>query len=486
MSRFRFLALTFLLVAVPLLEGAAAQPNILFLLADDQRADTIAAYGNPNIRTPNLDALVGRGYSFRRNYCMGSIHGAVCVPSRAMIMSGRSLYRAPTNLQGVQTLPEVLHKAGYTTFGTGKWHNQPASFVRMFDKGHAVYMGGMGNHELLTVVDLDDDKKLVNRRESTTFSSELFADAAVDFIAEYDQDNPFFAYVAFTAPHDPRQPQEEYRKPYYDANLPLPPNFKPQHPFDNSWLIGRDENLAAWPRTEAVVRDQLAEYYGLITHMDEQIGRILDALARSPHAANTIIVYAADHGLAVGSHGLIGKQSVYEHSMGAPLIFAGPGIPAGESSQTFTYLFDILPTLCDMTGVAPPQGIEGRSVAPVWRGDAYAARDSIFLAYEGGQRAIRDDRWKLIRYPHINHTQLFDLQNDPHETNNLAEEEGQTTRVNSMLDEMQQWQQKVGDHQPLTSANPKPMFKDLTGTPRKADRWQPQWIVDKYFDPAEQ
>ena len=118
-------------------------------------------------------------------------------------------------------------------------------------------------------------------RTGEKFSSELFADAAIEFLRSQDGQNPFFAYVAFTAPHDPRQPPLEYREPYYSNLPPLPPNFLPQLPFDNGMMNGgRDENLGAWPRAEKMIRDQLAEYYGLITHMDGQVGRILAALRR--------------------------------------------------------------------------------------------------------------------------------------------------------------------------------------------------------------
>ena len=179
----------------------------------------------------------------------------------------------------------------------------------------------------------------------------MFADAATEFLQNHDGKKPFFAYVAFTAPHDPRQPPPSYRERYYRNLPPAPANFLPQLPFDNGMMRGgRDENLAAWPRTEAVIRDQLAEYYGLITHMDEQIGRILAALEKSGQADNTIIIFAADNGLALGSHGLLGKQSVFEHSMRTPLIIAGPGIPRGKSTRAFTYLLDLFPTLCDVTG----------------------------------------------------------------------------------------------------------------------------------------
>jgi len=182
---------------------------------------------------------------------------------------------------------------------------------------------------------------------------------------------------------------------------------------------GRDENLGAWPRTETMIRDQLAEYYGLITHMDEQVGRILKALRQTGQADNTLIIYAADNGLALGSHGLLGKQSVFEHSMRVPLIFAGPGIPRGQSTRAFTYLLDVFPTLCDVIGIQRPPDLEGESLRPLWEGKKERIRDSVFLPFIQIQRAVRDERWKLIAYPKISHLQLFDLQTDPDEQTNL-------------------------------------------------------------------
>ena len=222
-----------------------SRPNILFLLADDQRADTIRAYGNDNILTPNLDRLVARGFSFRRNYCLGSGGGAVCVPSRAMIHSGRSYFNVDSRLRGVKIMPELLRENGYTTFATGKWHNREESFLRGFEKGKAVFMGGMADHTRVPVADLSLTGKLVNDRTGEKFSSELFTSAAIEFLESYDQDKPFFAYVAFTAPHDPRNPPVKYREMYYKNRPPLPENFKPQHPFDNGHMVGRDENLVA-------------------------------------------------------------------------------------------------------------------------------------------------------------------------------------------------------------------------------------------------
>ncbi|HIA48628.1 MAG TPA: DUF4976 domain-containing protein [Candidatus Hydrogenedentes bacterium] len=471
-----------LIVTILTFPTHAQRPNILFILADDQRTDTIAAHGNPNIDTPNIDRLVQTGFSFRRNYCMGSMHGAVCQPSRAMIMSGQAYFRIEMDLEGTKTFPERLRENGYTTFATGKWHNNKPALVRSFEQGNAIMMGGMSNHEAVPIVDIAPDGRLVNKRTGSKFSSKLFVDSAIEFLHQHNTNKPFLAYVALTSPHDPRQPPLEYRQPYYDKKLPLPDNFLPQHPFDNGRLIVRDENLAAWPRTPEVVRDQLAEYYGMITHMDAQIGRLLKKLEDIGQKENTIIIYAADHGLAVGSHGLLGKQNVYEHSMGAPLIFAGPGIPKGKSSSALTYLYDIFPTVFDYVGIPLTESVDGTSLKPIWNNRRKTVRDSIFLAYEDLQRALVEDRWKLIRYRKIDHTQLFDLKNDPQEKTNLAENPKHSKRVTRMTKQLENWQSNVGDNARLQVASPKPKEINLTSTPRETDKWQPQWIVEKYFD----
>ena len=482
MKRLFWLLLLALLPATVLAQSSR-RPNILFLFADDQRADTIAAHGNPHIKTPNIDGLVRSGYSFRRNYIFGGNNGAVCVPSRAMLMTGKTWFHidAPT-LSGARLLPELLREKGYVTFATGKWHNGQPSWLRAFQHGKSVMFGGMSDHTKVPIRDLGPDGKLTDQRTGEKFSSELFADAAIEFLARHDQQKPFFAYVAFTAPHDPRQPPPAYREMYYRRRLPLPVNFLPQLPFDNGMMSNlRDENLAAWPRTEAVIRDQLAEYYGIITHMDEQIGRILAALKRSGQAENTIIVYAADNGLALGSHGLLGKQSVYEHSMRVPLIFAGPGIPRGKSSRAFTYLLDVFPTLCELAGISPPEDLAGSSLRPLWMGKKTSLRDSIFLPFIQLQRAVRDERWKLIAYPRIGYLELFDLRSDPHETTNLIERNEYDAYVQRLLKRMKEWQAQVGDtlEIPMRSKSPSPI--DLTGKKRLPDQWQPDWIVRKYF-----
>ncbi len=480
LSMKRLLTLLVGLLATSLAD-AATKPNILLLFADDQRADTIAAWGNKHIDTPNLDRLVQRGYSFRNNYCFGSNSGAVCIPSRAMLLSGRTWFDVPHHLGGTKLLPEVLREAGYTTFATGKWHNGERSCLRAFPNARSVFFGGMNDHTRTPVADVIDGK-VAKRRLASKFSSEQFADAAIEFLRSYRDTKPFFCYVAFTAPHDPRNPPESYRLRYYNQRPPLPANFRALPAFDNGLTKNvRDENLAAYPRTKEVLSDQLCEYYGLITHLDEQVGRILDELEKSGQADNTFVIYTADHGLALGSHGLLGKQSLYEHSMKCPLIVAGPGVPKAKSTDAFTYLFDLFPTICEVAGAKTPEGLAGASLRPLWQGKQAALRESVFLPYSDLIRSIRDQRWKLIVYPPINHRELFDLQTDPNETNNLAEHPAHARQLERLIGLMRAWQQQVGDRQPLTVAQPRSKEVSFDDFQRVPDKWQPKWIVDKYF-----
>ena len=343
-------------------------------------------------------------------------------------------------------------------------------------------MGGMANHADLQVHDLVD-VKLSPKRDAPGFSSTVFANEAVDFIRTAKNDQPFFLYVAFMAPHDPRNPPEAYRELYYKKRPPLPVNFLPLHPFQNApqATSGRDESLAPWPRTKEVISDQLCEYYGLITHLDEQVGRVLQALEQSGHADNTIVVYTADHGLAMGSHGLLGKQNVYEQSMRCPLVLRGPGIPAEKSSSSLTYIHDLYATICDFASIEPPQGIDSRSLVPIIQRDASSHHDSLFLPFQDNQRSVRDERWKLHVYPRINHQLLFDLKNDPHEMNNLANDAAHKAELDRMSALMNSWREKLSDPFPLSVDNPEPLKPKYSNSNRVEDRWQPQWIRDKYF-----
>jgi arylsulfatase A-like enzyme len=422
-----------------------ARPNVLFLLTDDQRADTLRAFGNRHIHTPNLDRLARAGTRFTEAHIMGAQQGAVCVPSRAMLLSGRSLFRIREDLRDTPTWPAQFRQAGWHTHLNGKWHNTAASIAPSFSSGHAIFLGGMTDQNVIKVRDLSPNEPLGPERTVRQPSSELFADAAVRFLTERPPATPFVLYVAFTSPHDPRTPPAEFLTRYRADRLPLPANFLPQHPFDNGELEVRDEKLLPRPRDPAAVRREIAAYYGMISHVDAQIGRILDALEATGQASNTYIVWAGDNGLALGSHGLLGKQNLYEHSTRVPLIVAGPGIPKNRRTDALVYLFDLAPTLCELGGVPPPPGSEGRSLVPVLQGRDRSGRETVFTAYRDLQRAVRDRRWKLIEYPKAGRTQLFDLRRDPLERTDLSTNPRHAQQRGRLETELRAAQREFGD-----------------------------------------
>jgi arylsulfatase A-like enzyme len=459
------------------------RPNILFLFADDQRADALGCAGNPYIRTPHIDQLAKTGVIFSNAYVMGGHHGAICAPSRAMLLSGKSLFRVYDKLEGVKTIPMHFAELGYETFGTGKWHNEKSAFEASFQKGKNVFLGGMADHFNIALRDLMPDGTL-SESERKGFSTDLFAGAAIDFINEHAANKsgkPFFCYVSFTAPHDPYSPKEDYIDVYSPEGLPLPGNFMPLHPFQFDQLTVRDENLLEWPREPGLVRAALADYYGLITHMDDKIGEIIETLKRNGLYDNTIIVYAADNGLAIGSHGLLGKQNLYEHSVKVPLIIRGPGIPENLGSDALVYLFDLYPTLAELCGLPGPEEIDGESLVPVITGKVTDIRSSLLTVYRSTVRAIRTKEWKLIRYPERDYSQLFNLLADPLELNNLAYKPGMEDQLREMAVQMGKWQLSVNDTVAFTSPVILPLEYDPARLVRKPDQWQPEYTLKKYF-----
>ena len=428
---------------------AEKRPNVLFLFADDQRADTIAALGNPIIQTPNLDRLCRRGLAFRRAYMQGGFEGATCIPSRAMLLSGQSLFHVDTHLLRDETWPAAFARAGYATFMTGKWHNGPKSLPHCFQEARAVFGGGMAKDPLHAPLSDLRNGQLTRPVISNKHACEVFAEETIRFL-QAPKDKPFFCYVPFDAPHDPHIVPDDFPIRYDAEKIPLPPNFLPQHPFDNGEMLVRDEVLLPHPRPPAAVRQMIADYYRYISFLDMLIGRILDALEKSPHAQNTIVVFSADSGVARGSHGLIGKQNLYEHSIGVPLIIAGPGIAAGQTTGALCYLWDVLPTLGALCGVSAPRASEGQDLRAVLLEPKKPARPALVFAYRDVQRAVRNDRWKLIRYPQVDQTQLFDLQNDPFEMHNLADQPEYAAQVKDMLALLTQQQEFYGDKLLLT------------------------------------
>ncbi|MBN1810099.1 MAG: sulfatase-like hydrolase/transferase [Planctomycetes bacterium] len=448
---------------------AAKRPNVLFFFTDDQRYDTIRALGNREIHTPNLDKLAGRGTTFVNAYIMGGTSGAVCMPSRAMLHTGRTLFHIQDEGQGIAAehvmMGEAFRRAGYETYGIGKWHNGRESYARSWTGGAEIFFGGMNDHWNVPAYDFDPTGKYdgelpycpdafhsneVKHREADHIqagrhSTDIFREAAVEFLKKRDGGKPFLLYVAFMAPHDPRTMPKRFMDMYDPAKIALPENFVPVHPFDTGHY-GRDENLEATPRPAEAIKRHIAEYYAMITHLDDAVGKVLEALEETGEADNTIIVFAGDNGLAVGRHGLMGKQNNYDHSVHVPLIFAGPGVPEGERREALCYLIDIFPTLCGLTGVEKPETAEGMNLVPAMTEGA-GTRDSLYFAFTNLHRAVRDDRYKLIEYVVAGqrHTQLFDLKNDIHETKDLSGDPEHGDDLRRLRDEMMRWREEIGD-----------------------------------------
>ena len=433
--------------SVPAPVRSEARPSVLLILADDYRADAIGATGNPYVQTPTLDRLAAAGAFLTGAYNMGGFQGAICTPSRAMLMTSLALTTVSEDLEGQPTWPEQFARSGYRTFITGKWHNGAASLRRVFERGRAVFVGGMGDPYNLTVQDFSPGDAAPVKRTALKHDSEAFADEAITFLKSQAPGQPFLCYVAFKAPHDPRVAPAAWHDRFRASPPPAPANFLPEHPFDNGELRIRDESLLPAPRTEEAVRKELADYYSSIGHLDEQIGRILEALNRSGLARHTLVVFSGDNGLAIGSHGLLGKQNLYEHSVRVPLILVGPGVPAGLRSESLCYLQDVYPTLADLAGVPPIPDTFGRSLRRLLEDPTAAVRTTVFTAYRDVQRAIRDERFKLIRYPRIDRTQLFDLRADPLERQDLAGRPEHAADVARMLARLKEAQAELGDEQ---------------------------------------
>jgi arylsulfatase A-like enzyme len=440
--------------------GLEAAPNILLIVADDQRPDTVHALGNAVIETPNLDRLVARGTSFTRAYAGYPI----CHVSRAQILTGNHAFKALPKYPGgaidpkLATLGGTLQKAGYHTCYTGKWHNDGHPKQRGYTTTSGLYSSGGGKDSAQP--EMDDRGRPLTGYRGWTFkdennkaelekgvglqndNSQHMADGALHAIQTAPKDKPLFLHVNFAFPHDPRQWPAGMKDRYEAAKMKLPVNFAPRHPFDHGNIDGRDELLLKTPRVESEVREELALYYAMITDLDAQVGRILDAL---PSADDTIIIFTSDQGLALGSHGLLGKQNEYEHSIRSPLIICGPGLPKNERSAALVNLNDLFPTLCDLAGVAIPSSVQSKSLAPLLRHETERVHEFVTGVFTDTQRMICDERWKYVLYPKAGREQLFDLKSDPDEMHDLSGDPAHAAKRDELRGRLESWRREEGD-----------------------------------------
>jgi arylsulfatase A-like enzyme len=441
-----------------------SRPNFLFVLVDDQSPFDLKKY-DPNsiLETPNIDRLADEGMIFESARHMGSMNGAVCTPSRHMIMSGRTVWNLPATAGKLpvlncpdslefQTIGAVFNRAGYKTMRTCKKGNSFAAANAQF-----------------TVV-RDATKRGGTEETGSAWHSKQVLEY-LDVREVNQEKEPFFIYFGFSHPHDTRDGTPELLAKYGAVNhtdtSSLPPadprqpelqeNYLEAHPFFHGHPGLRDEEKVSgvWKRRdEQTVRNELGREYACSENIDMQLGKVLQKLAAMGELENTYIIYTSDHGIAIGRHGLMGKQNLYEHTWRVPFIVKGPGIKHGQRVEGNIYLLDVLPTVCDLAGIEIPETVNGTSFKPVLMGEKETIRDVQYGVYCGGtkpgMRTVLKGDWKLIKYDMmdggVRETQLFNLAENPHE---YLPEHGKTEEMETNLAENPKYAEKLAEMEAL-------------------------------------
>ncbi|MDW7694483.1 sulfatase-like hydrolase/transferase [Flammeovirgaceae bacterium SG7u.111] len=419
---------------------AFAQPNIILIESDDQSNVAVGAFGFGEMHTPNIDKLAKEGVYFTSAHNMGCWSPAVCIPSRTMLFNGTTIWKASKitakKVPGA-SLTERLSAEGYTTYFTGKWHALGKRPQDTFDHvGHI----------------LPGQLKTYYTEEGHL--TDVVGDEAVEFINQAaKEDNPFFLYVAFNAPHVPRQTEQKYYDMYPTSKIKLPPSVKdgePLHPHIKY-------NYTSDPIRAKSMKERYQQNNAMVTHMDERVGDIIAALKKSGKYENSIIVFMSDHGISFGENGVAGKVCLYNVSATAPLIVCGPGIPSDIKLPQRVYLQDIYPTLLDLVGAEKPDYIDFKSLSPLIKQKTnkspYA---SIYLAMFTDQRGIILNDHKLIMYPDGKAAELYNVTEDPWETTNLITQTGNEKLLKKLGKEFVAWQKETGD-----SLDLKPIFPEI-------------------------
>jgi len=489
----RVLRKRFILAFVLLLSTASIvqakkekKPNIVLIFADDMTYESLGCTSNGEVMTPNLDRLRSEGTYFSHAYNQGGYNGAISMASRAMMNTGKYLWTAMDEVQGhldsshqnwpagvapyvpvkptgpITLWSQYMKEAGYETYMTGKWH-VPIAAKGVFDHVRHVRPGmpnqskeGYERKFIKGVTDVwtPTDTIYGGYWKGGKHWSEVLKDDALDYIDDAEhQKKPFFMYLAFNAPHDPRQAPQEYQDMYPLDKVKVPDTFMPLYPYCEEMGAGRslrDERLAPFPRTRRSVKVNRKEYYALITHLDAQIGQILDSLEQSGEMDNTYIFFTADHGLAVGDHGFIGKQNLYEASIRVPLIMVGPGIMKNKQVDGMVYLHDVMATALDLAGSEGVNKVDFQSLLDLAEGKTTKTRKAIINCYIGCQRMIRTEEYKMIIYPNANMVRLFNEVSDPLEMHDLAQNPENIPLMKDLFEQFKILQQEVRDPLDMT------------------------------------
>ncbi|MCZ6678379.1 MAG: sulfatase-like hydrolase/transferase [Candidatus Poribacteria bacterium] len=412
----------------------ANSPNILLIMSDQHSPHVLGCAGDEVVRTPTLDRLAERGIRFTNTYCGNPL----CVPSRMTFLTSRhsSDIRVWTNRCRLQSdIPTFVHhlvNAGYETVLCGRMHFTGPDQRHGFERRIIGDVHPKLEHIPLSTTGQTADGVKVAGPGHTAYSryDEEVTRVCCQFLESRDAqpgDRPFFMTVGYVLPHCPFIAPKRLFDEYFErVNLPeLPPGYHDSlHPFMRSWRRHRkvDELM------DEQVRIARAAYYGLVTLMDERIGKIMSTLAQTHFGEDTLVIYASDHGEMAGEHRMWWKSSFYEGSVGVPLIFSCPDqLAEGRVITDVTSLLDIGPTLIELAGGEPMSSVRGRSLKGFLTGDGSVSGwpDSAFAELGGLQsdapgRMIRRGPWKLNDYHGYDRPQLFNLESDPGEWNDLG------------------------------------------------------------------
>lgn len=414
-------------------QSASRRPNILIIYPDQMRADAMSCAGNPCIRTPNIDRLAFEGARFDNAY----VSFPLCCPWRASFMTGK--YAHSTGLVanhyaiplGQDFLAEIFRNAGYRTGYIGKWHlngGPKHSFVRPEERlGFEHFIGFSRGHsyEHSIYYKDDPDQPYTSKRFETDYQTDHLIEFMESCVTE-DEGRPFLAMVCYGMPHPPLVAPSYFLDLYSPEEVPI-----------NGAVPAESQNEA---------REFLAKYYGLVAHVDHNLGRVIDWLDKNELADDTIVVFVSDHGDMAGDHGRFGKKVYYNGSMRVPMLVRYPRrFPAGHVVKSLVDpSVDTMPTLLELCGLDIPASVQGHSYAALLDGGSEATRDEIYYeicmeregpeAFPIPERGVRTLEWLYVRTEE-RPTVLFDLKHDPLEKNNLVDSK-EHEKVMSLLDKL--------------------------------------------------
>ena len=422
------------------------RPNLILLVTDDQRWDTLGAVGNRIIRTPHLDRLARQGVVFTNAFCTTSI----CATSRASLLTGQYArhhgiidFRTPLDEEAFRNaFPDRLRQSGYRTAFIGKWGLGGPLPKHRYDFWHG--FSGQGRY-----FPKDGSGHLTHR----------MGDAALQFLDTCTPEQPFCLQISFKAAHvqdrdpHPFQPDPRYNDLYVDAVIPRPHSATPEAFAALPEFLRTSEGRVRWQRrfaNEAMFQQSVKDYYRLITGVDDVVGRIVSKLQSSGLDRQTVIVFTSDNGFFLGEHGLAGKWFMYEESIRLPLVYYDPRLPKmlrGRRVDAMVLNIDIAPTLLELAGLTPPETMDGQSLVPWVEQRSARQRDDWFYEHRfkhpriAQSEGVRGRRWKYVRYVEFDppYEQLFDLQHDPYELNDLARAPQAQDRLQAMRERWKQW-----------------------------------------------